>query len=607
MSAKKWITAAFLVLFAGCTFPVREDVDQLVCRRSMTGFDMLPERELATEKLDEPSAKGGSQDPKKKRTIQDRLPVNKDIPGAEVPPIVIPRVGKDEYRTMIEKVIGQYFPDIPKVDRDQDFPLGPDGRPLTLSDLQQIAFANNPVLRQVAADVQAARGMAIQAGMYPNPYVGYQSSSAGPGGGPIVGMIVGQTIKTGGKLKLAQAAAIADLRAAEFAYQKAEADLLSNIRAHYYAVLVAQETIRANRGVVELTDEVYRVMVDQLRVGEVSPYEPNQLAVFAEQARLALVQSRNTRHLAWRQLAAAMGVPHMPPVALAGNANRPVPKLDFEKALAHILSKHTDVLATDASIEKARQNLRLAQVTPYPDVSVQAGLANDLTPPGPSRLVTSLQVSVPIPLWDRNKGNIMQSQAALVRANEEPHRVQADLTARFSEAYNRYETNRVLLEIYRKQILPKQVQAFRGAVLVHFGIDAGKVSYSDLVQSEQNLVAVIPAYLAVLANQWQAVVDVSNLLQTDQLYQMAEQVAREPEINLEELLRLPCHHRCPASASIGTPAGFGLEPVVPVQERPQPIGPRPERLPQPAPERPVLPAVSNQSPQLLAPTATGDR
>ena len=30
-------------------------------------------------------------------------------------------------------------------------------------------------------------------------------------------------------------------------------------------------------------------------------------------------------------------------------------------------------------------NLRLAQVTPYPDVAVQAGIANDMTPPGPSR------------------------------------------------------------------------------------------------------------------------------------------------------------------------------------------------------------------------------
>jgi cobalt-zinc-cadmium efflux system outer membrane protein len=299
-----------------------------------------------------------------------------------------------------------------------------------------------------------------------------------------------------------------------------------------------------------------------------------------------------------------MGTPHMPPTALAGSANRPVPKLDFEKALAHVLSKHTDVLTTEASIDKARHNLRLAQVTPYPDVSVQAGVANDLTPPGPSRVVTQLQVSVPIPIFDRNKGNIIQSQAALVRATEEPHRVQSDLTARFSEAYNRYETNRVLLEIYRKQILPKQVQAFRGAVLVHFGIDAGKVSYTDLVQSEQNLVSVIPAYLAVLANQWQALVDLSNLMQTDQLYQMAEEVNCEPEVNLEELLRLPCHHRCPASAPMATRAGFSLAPAVPVQERPAPAGPMPEKM---SPERPMLPPMPNGSAQLLAPMVADDR
>jgi cobalt-zinc-cadmium efflux system outer membrane protein len=526
-------------------------------------------------------------DPKKPRTILDRIPVNPDIPGSEVPPIVLPRGPKEEYRKMIEKVIAQYFPDIPKVQRDPDFPLSSEGRPLTLTDLQQIAFANSPLLRQAATNVKAAQGAAIQAGAYPNPTIGYQTSSVGPSGGPMIGMFVEQNIKTFGKLKLAQAAALMDVTAAEFAYRRAESDLLANIRGSYYAVIVAQDNIRANRGLVELTDEVYRVMVDQLRVGEVSPYEPNQLAVFAEQARIQLVQARNARMLAWRQLVASMGVPHMPPTRLDGTANRPVPRLNFEKALAHVLTKHTDVLTTEATIEKARHNLRLAQVTPYPDMAVQAGVSNDLSASGagPSRLVTSLSVSFPIPLFDRNKGNIMQSQAALVHAVEEPHRVQSDLAARFSDAYRRYEENRVLLEIYRQHILPKQVQAFRGAVLVHFGIDPGKVAYADLVASEQNLVAVIPAYLTVLSNQWQAVVDVSSFLQTDQLYKMTDEIAQEPEVNLEELLKMPCNHRC-QPAPPATRAGFGLEPAVPLETQSVPVKFAP--MPQPAPKQAIM-------------------
>ena len=47
--------------------------------------------------------------------------------------------------------------------------------PLTLADLEQMAVHGNPTLAQAAAQVEAARGRAVQAGLYPNPTVGYEA------------------------------------------------------------------------------------------------------------------------------------------------------------------------------------------------------------------------------------------------------------------------------------------------------------------------------------------------------------------------------------------------------------------------------------------------
>jgi cobalt-zinc-cadmium efflux system outer membrane protein len=362
-----------------------------------------------------------------------------------------------------------------------------------------------------------------------------------------------------------------DLQNAEIAFRRAETDLMANVRTSFYAVLVAQESVRANSGLVELTDEAYRVMVDQLRGGIVAPYEPSQLKVFSEQARIALLQARNAKLLAWRQLASTLGEPHMPATALAGQVHRPVPKLDFEKSLAHVLTKHTDVLTTEATIAKARYNLQLAQVTPYPDVNVQAGLQTDATAPGPSRVTSNVQFSIPVPVFDRNKGGIQQAQAALMRANEEPHRVQADLTARFAEAWRRYEENRDLLERYRNEILPKQVQAFRTAVARHWGAggaDPNAPAFNDVISAEQNLITVIGAYLPVLQAQWQAVVDVSSLLQTNQLYQMTDEIYGAPAFDFEALLKLPCTHPCPAPAPAATVDGLKAPSAAPLVNQP---------------------------------------
>ncbi len=571
-----------LAFAVGCTFPVRQQVDDRICDRSKDSFDLLPEpvkagkegkKEAKREEGRDDTDPGGirqagllliaAQEPKKPLDLfLTRTEVPANVPGASAKEIQMPKMG--DFKEQIGKVIAEHFPPIAKVKVDPDFPPGPDGKPMTLSDLQRIAVTNSPLLRQAASDIEAARGAAIQAGAYPNPTIGYQSAGVGPSGGPTYGMFASQTIVTAGKKKIAQEAALAQFRASEFAYRRAETDLQYNVRTNYYGVLVAQESIRANRGLVELTDEMYRVMVDQLRGGQVAPYEPKQLKVFSDQANVALLQARNGRLLAWRQLVAVLGVPHMPPTALDGTVNIQVRQLDFEKALAHVLTKHTDVLTTNETIANARLNLRLAQVMPIPDVTVQAGVATDSTAPGPSRLISTMQVSIPVPVFDLNKGAIRQSQAALLRANEEPHRVQADLTSRFSEAYRRYEENRVMLELYQKSTLPSQVQAFRAAVKRYFSGDpnaVGALAFNDVVTAEQNLVTIIGNYLPILQAQWQAVCDVSNFLQTDQLYQMADELQGEPAVDFEELLKLPCHHPCSPAVPAPTRDSFRLEPA----------------------------------------------
>src|SRR5262249_16188223 len=153
-------------------------------------------------------------------------------------------------------------------------------------------------------------------------------------------------------------------------------------------VLVAQESMRANRALADLTDEVYRIMVSQLKAGELATYEPLQVGVLSAQARAALITSRNSYGLAWQQLASAPGLPAMPPTQVQGSAQLAMPSFDYEKALVHVLVNHTDALTAQYTIEKARYNLRLAQVTPIPDVNLQATVQVDATPPGPSRLIT---------------------------------------------------------------------------------------------------------------------------------------------------------------------------------------------------------------------------
>src|SRR5262249_5675145 len=143
--------------------------------------------------------------------------------------------------------------------------------------------------------------------------------------------------------------------------------------------------------------------------------------------RLAYKQAVANYLYAWKQLVAAVGLRQLPLTEVAGRVDRLIPRYDYDAALAHILRNHTDVLTAQNGVDKARYNLKLAQIQPYPDIELRFTVQKDIALP-PKNWVHTLQFGGPLPVWDRNKGNIIAAQGALERALEQPHQVEITLT-----------------------------------------------------------------------------------------------------------------------------------------------------------------------------------
>lgn len=437
-----------------------------------------------------------------------------------------------------EAAIKKHFPPLAKVAPLPAPRLGPDGRPMTLSDLQQIALATNPLIRQAHRDIDAAQGNARQAGAYPNPSIGYEGSTAGQGnvdGKRSPGQQGGffeQTIVTMGKLTLAREAALREMQITEQKLKLVESDVQTQVRSHYFAVLAAQKNFETTKAVAELTDELYNVLLAQFIAGEVAGYEPRQIRVLANKARNSLTLAQNRYTTAWKQLAAALGTPTMPLTALAGRIDMPVPHYDHDKVLEFVLNHHSEVVSASVGVEKARLLARLAEVQPYPDVNVHVAFQKDYTTP-PFGTVANISVGVPYPLWNRNQGGIQAAHAQLRRAMDDNDRVRNELTSRVAEAFERYANNREILERYRKEILPDQVQAYRHSVARHAAFGKADIPYNDLVTSQQTLADLIAGYLGALSDQWTATIEIANLLQTRDLFQAQpmDDVAPIPDLH----------------------------------------------------------------------------
>jgi cobalt-zinc-cadmium efflux system outer membrane protein len=380
----------------------------------------------------------------------------------------------------------------------------------------------------------------IQAGLYPNPTIGYATApNANNTASTTQGFFVDQVIKTGGKLKIQTAQAQMNFRNAELALKRARFDLATTIRADYYNLLVAKETVRVNKGLAHFTDEIYRLQSDLLAGGFAASHEPAALRSQAFIVRLAYQQAIFNYMYAWKQLVADMGLKQLPLSAVEGEVDRLIPYYDYDAVLAHVLRNHTDVVTARNALQGARYGLKLARVTPVPDVEVNLGVFKEKVV-FPLQNYYQITVGIPFPIWDRNQGNIRAAAGTLIRATEGPHAAEVALTAGVASAYAGYKDSLAAMEYYRRNILPDQVRYYRG-VFERRKIDP-TVAFGDLVQAQQVLVADVTAYLGVLGTLWTSVVNVANYLQTDDLYQLGAplELPRLPEFDAQH--PLPCPH-----------------------------------------------------------------
>ncbi|MGO9816400.1 MAG: TolC family protein [Isosphaeraceae bacterium] len=661
-----------LLLVSGCAWPVRQTTDHVVCDLVNHPFDIAPEgvteaaKPAETPKGDgafsstrsgrkctavpeaptdvqtsallelqrEPARRHmplkddavqtaawtqmqpGSRSPgDRQRTPDLRIP--EKLPGAEAPEIKIP---KDPVAS--GPAIERIYPELPPLPVEPTVQPGPEGMPYTLADLQRLAAANSPTLRQAVSDVEAAKGNLIQAKTYSNPVLSYlvdpsnNNSTAG-----VQGAAIEQIIKTGGKQKLGVAAAQKDLDNAVLALKRARSDLSTAVRNAYFTVLVDVETLIVNRALAQFTDDVYRIQTGLLRGAVAAPYEPASLRAQAYMTRLAYKQAIFSYMYDWKSLVATLGLQQLPLTAIAGRVDRFIPYYDYDTVLSHVLKNHTDILTARNGVVKAQHLLRLAQVTPLvPDLDVRASLEKDFSL-APFGTYQTLSVGFPIPIWDQNKGNIIAAQAALLRAGEESHRVEVTLANNLATAYSSYKSNLVALEDYRRNILPDLVRYYRG-IFARRQIDPSS-AFGDLVAAQQTLSTNVTSYITVLGNVWTSVVGVADFLQTDDLYQLAQ--PRElPELpDFSKLALLSCGHPALAEACVNRAGvgGHGAAPpgaVVPLSRpaagvpvRPGNSGtaaPTPEArggaTPQPPPPGVAPPAAHRPADQAAPPATT---
>jgi outer membrane protein, heavy metal efflux system len=390
----------------------------------------------------------------------------------------------------------------------------------TLEQFENIARQMNPTLRQAEAEIRAAKARQQQAGLYPNPTIGYTGDEirGGSVGGGKEGFFVQQTIVTAGKLGLSRDVFGKEAKLATIEADEQRIRVESAVKMAFLRVLAAQEILDVRRDLAKISQDNVETQQRLLNTGQADETEVLEAEVESQRARMAARMQENTLREEWRSLTAVIGQPDMPMATVAGDLEHGWPELNEEQAVEAITKLSPAVRIAETAADRARSLLTRAGREPIPDLQIRGGMEYN------NELLNGLafakgwegiaEVSMQIPVFNRNQGDVAGARANVDRAEQEKRRIALTLQDRAASAVDQYANARLMAVEFRDEILPRARKAY-GLMSEKYGLMLA--SYPRVLENQRKLYELQVEYIAALEGVWTNGIALQGFLLTDGL------------------------------------------------------------------------------------------
>lgn len=360
---------------------------------------------------------------------------------------------------------------------------------LSLEQVLAAVLESSPELAAFQSDVRAAEARMRYAGQWVNPRVSVQVEDA-LGSGPIEGFSqaqttveLGQLVEMGGKVRARKAVAGSAVQNASRDYERERIAARSEATSRFVHVLADQHRVALARESVQLAREALAAARKRVSSGAASSVEERRAQVVLARA---VIDQEHAEHelLASRRLLGALWGSTEPRFEKAVGDLFARAKLPEYAGVAARVAENPEVrrLASEAALRDAE--LALAKARAYPDLRVGAG-ARRLEGPDATAFLAS--VSVPLPLFSRNRGEIEAAQELRRKLEREQEALRVQLLAEVFAQYQEATHLLTALDMLDKDVLP-QAQAVMAAT--GDGFRLGRLTQLELVEAQRTLMEV---------------------------------------------------------------------------------------------------------------------
>lgn len=383
----------------------------------------------------------------------------------------------------------------------------PPGGALTLDAALALATERSPALAAARNELESAEGGVTQAGVLPNPEVAVLMEDTRRDSRTTTAQL-NVPLELGGKRAARLGAAGKSRELARSQLAAARLELRSAVYAAFFAMLVAQERARLAREAVSLASHASQVATRRVAAGKAAPLEQSRAGV--EQANAALEQADADAALALARhaLAALCGLADadMPPLARPEDL-RPAPPRPGMAQLNDQIELAPALEASRIEVERRQAVVGVERSRQYPDLTLTVGTKRDNASDRGTMPV--IGVSIPLPLFDRNQGNVYTAMRQADKAADEYRATRLRLGTELRQAATQLSVSRTLADTLRQDVLPAANQAYDAAVR---GFEAGKFAFLDVIDAQRTLLQARIRHLNAIAASHEAAAAIDRIL-----------------------------------------------------------------------------------------------
>jgi outer membrane protein, heavy metal efflux system len=373
-------------------------------------------------------------------------------------------------------------------------------RPLTLAVALALA-EQNPTLRAEAQSIESNHAAEITASLHPNPNFQNDTSSATLG--------VYQEFEIGGKRRARLESARLATSVSQTDYADARRTLLFNVRQTFLVALLAKANAAFARENLSSFQSVIDLNRLRLEKGALSGADFLKIELQMLQFQTDLEDSVLALKTAKASLRALLGAAVLPDEfdvegELRANA--------FEKNLPELerlaLSARPDLKSAETGVVKAAADVRLAKANSYPDPTIGTSLlhtGNEIGgpswfepfyPKGETSNSMGVGISFPIPVFNRNQGEIARTRSEERRARFLAEATRNQVIQDVETAFAAFQSSRERVRLYEETYLSRAKDSRDTA---EFAYEKGATSVLDLLDAERTYRATELAYRKELA------------------------------------------------------------------------------------------------------------